>query len=335
MKITIDLPDYWSSFKLKNFIPCGSSSSAIDQKNNCAYIFGGTNWKDSSLNYLYKFNLDNENIEIIDELKISSRFNHRIFYTINNKIVIIGGIKNHDKQNYSNLEYCNDIIIYDLIKQEIKIINIKNDLLKRGQFTASYYEKENSIYIFGGFNRSDLLKFNLNDNSLNEINPLKNILNKRAGMISEVLPNDNLFIFSGFGGYNGKPICYNDYYLYNIIDNTISKKDCNEVVGRTFAKSFHYKKMKKIIIFGGTLNGMESSGSFYFYDYEKDFFNVIHINPLPLDLVEPTLIFSEKNDLLYILGGLIPKNRTDYNVNEIIYRLNFNEVNKDAWLGHP
>lgn len=334
MNYFIELENYWNKIDIdKNkFLPVGSGAICLNNNENIAYIYGGSDYKNNS-NVLYKFNLDSEKFEIIDELNIKSRINHKMFYTKDNKLCIVGGVNNNNETQ--QLDYCDDIIIYDLLKKDINIIKTPVNKMKRGQFTAGLDFNNNILYIFGGFNNSDFFKIDLNTYKIEEIIANGDKINARAGMISEVLPNGDYFIFSGFDNINGKSICYNDYFIYKPNKNLLVKKECNENIGRSFARSFIYKELKKVIIFGGSLNGMEASGSIFFYDYEKDFFNVAYIQPLPKERVEPMVIFSEKNKKMYVISGLEPTGRSGYKVIDEIMVLDFNKLNDEVWLGHP
>jgi len=337
MKYFLELKNYWSKIDIdkSKFLPAGAGAITINKVKNIAYLYGGLNYKMNLKKYsnkLYKLDLNNESFELIDELNIKNRFNHKMFYTKNNKLCILGGFNNVNEDK--PLEYCDEILLYDISTKKIENISISPGLMKRGQFTASMNFEENIVYVFGGFNNSDFFKIDLSNKCIVNLEPVGDKFNSRAGMISEVLPNGNYFIFSGFNNIDKKSICYNDYYIYNPQKNEITKNECNENVGRTFAKSFVYEDLKKIIIFGGSPNGMEGSGSIYFYDYEKDFFNIAYIQELPKSRVEPFVIFSKQNKKMYVISGLEPDGKNYNNINEIMV-LDFNKIDNEAWLGHP
>jgi N-acetylneuraminic acid mutarotase len=332
MKYNLELENYWNKIDIDNvFLPVGSGAGAVNKFENVAYIYGGSDYKTNN-NKLYKFDFNSEKFELLDEILIKNRFNHKMFYIKNNKLCIIGGVNNTNENK--PMEYCNDIILYDILTKKIKYIEIPIDKMKRGQFTAGLDFNENIIYVFGGFNNSDFFKINLNNEKIDDIKPSGDKLNARAGMISEVLPNGNYFIFSGFNDVNKKPICFNDYYIYNPNENKLIRKDCTENIGRTFGKSIINDDIKKLIIFGGSYNGMEVSGSIYFYDYEKDKFNMAYLQPLPKVRVEPIVVFSNKNKKMYIISGLEPTGRNYKKINEIMV-LDFNKINEEVWQGHP
>jgi len=332
----IRLPDYYSRIELNEkccFKPVVGASACIDKENNIAYIFGGSDFKKYNPLNLFKFDLNTEKFEIIDQLDIKPRINHNIFYSKRNKIYIVGGL-NPDFKNRDDF-FRNEIIEYDLSEKNMKNLISDDELLKRGRPSVSFDEKNENIYIYGGFDKSDFLIFDLKSNELKEITPEGVEVDKRTIMVSEMLPNGKLFIFSGFTNTKDCPICYNDYYIYDPDDNHLIKKSCNEIIGRSCAKSFVFEEMNKVVFFGGTMNGMEPSAAFYFYDYEKDYFNGLQIQCLPLGIIEPASLFSKKTKKLYIISGGSFKTREEYNILNGIFIVDFNKITNEAWMDHP
>ncbi len=333
----IKTADYYDRIEFDEkcpFKPVMGASSCIDKENNVAYLFGGSDYKKYNPVSLFKFDLNNKKFEIIDQLDIKPMINHNIFYS-KNKIYIVGGL-NPDFMNRDDY-FRNDIIEYDLLEQKMNRLISEDELLKRGRPGVSFDEKRNKIYIYGGFGKSDFLIFDLKSNVLKQIVPEGTEPDKRAVMAAEMLPDGKLFIFSGFTNTKGCPICYNDYYIYDPDKNQLIKKECNELIGRSAAKSFVYEEENKVIIFGGSPNGMEISRALYFYDINKDVFNIFYMQDLVQERIEPAHFFSEKLKKLYIISGGCPsyKNMREYEFLKDIIIVDFNKITNEAWIGHP
>ena len=82
----------------------------------------------------------------------------------------------------------------------------------------------------------------------------------------------------------------------------------------------------KVIIYGGTYNGMELSNSFYYFDYVSEEFNIIRISSFPEERVEPSVMYSSSMGKLYIISGGKPEKRNYVNYKNIL-ALDFNMLN--------
>jgi hypothetical protein len=338
MKYSIELPDYWRKIDLKeqpSFHPVGASATAVNQERNLGYIFGGVDGSNQLNSRLYTFDMDSETIELHDELPIAGRTGHRMFYLPGEKLCIIGGFKSTDDSAGSVLQYHDEILLYDIKDKTVEAINIPEGMMARGQFTAAFDNHTMLLYIFGGFNNDSLYSFDTVSYETRELDPAGDKLTKRAGMISEVLPSGDYFIFSGFQKVNNRSVCHNDYYLYTPSTDRVIQTRCSEQFGRTFAKSFLCPKRDKVLFYGGSYNGMEGSGAIYFYDYKDDCFNRLYVESLPGERVEATVLYSEKNDLLYVIAGLKPDGMKGYHTWNEVMVLDFTLIDEDAWTGHP
>lgn len=330
MKYTINLPDYWEIKEInnKNKEPFPLIASVGACNDDCGYIFGGEDSDENFYSNLYRFNFNTEKIELIDRLPIRPRAGSEMFVTQDNTIYIVGGFYRNYKIEKKELIFFNEIIEYRVDSKEIK----KNTLpenFKISNFSCCLDYKKLDIYIYGGDGikkrddgfygetYSDFYKINIKTNKINKIIPKGDKFDKRSGMTTELLPNNNIFIFSGFYHDGKNPVCFSDYYLYDIKSNVLKRKKCNEFVGRTFAKPILFEDRNFVLLYGGTYNGMELSASFVSYDYIKDVFNLfLPFEPLPEKRVEPVVLYSKKKRKIYIIGGGKIISPTKYSVFE-------------------
>ena len=68
---------------------------------------------------------------------------------------------------------------------------------------------------------------------------------------------------------------------------------------------------------------MECSRSIIIYDYEKDLFNDLHIQEIPVAITEGIVFYIEENNKLYIAGGI-----SENTVQDIIWELDIDEIMK-------
>jgi N-acetylneuraminic acid mutarotase len=326
MKYELELKDYWSIKTLNDnydYLPNNGATSAVDLKNNIAYIFGGFNAEHFMSLKLIKFDLNTEEFEIYDELDVELRINHEMHF-YNNKIYIIGGLK---YLYHNNFEMLKEIIIYDIINKNYEIIEF-NSIEVKARYTSFLDSTNESIYLYTGTSENNFYKFCLKTKLFEKITPKGKSFNERSGMISQFLPNGKALIFSGFGkDHNNIMSCFNNYYLYDTNQNINEFNYCNEVVGRTFSKSFIIDEYKKVVIYGGSINGMEDSGFLYMFDYEKNKFEPIYVQTLPVNMSNKVVVFSGKSKKMYYFFGTV-NNKETYE----IFILDFNKIPKKNWI---
>lgn len=327
MEYIVELSDYWAQIKnnLKDVFIGGCLATDIDQTNNIAYLYGGLSL-DKPNNKLYKFDLNSQKINVIATLPIIDRINHKMYLLDSSTLLIVSGTS----IDYSNISSTIELYYYNLITHEIDVYNTKVPF--RGQFSSTINKTACKLYLFGGFERNDFYEIDLSQRSVTQ-KYLDSIAN-RAGAVCEFITPNKIFIFSGFNRNENKSLCLNNYVIINTDDYSYIENELSEPFGRSFAKSCIVPNIKKILIFGGSINGMETSGSLYFYDYEKNVFNIAYLQALPGERVEPAMIYSERNNKVYIIGGLIPDGRM-YKFHNSIMSLDLNQLSNDVWLGHP
>lgn len=329
MEYTKKLENYWNEIKLDHnkFIPRGGLSSAIDDKNNCVYVYGGENYNyPGKYNQIYKIDLFTNDIYEIDSLDIEDRINHRMFLTDDHRIVIISGWSSDF--SVGMLDKTIIIYFYDIKTKRLEKLDTKIE--NRGQLAACINNNKNKIYLFGGFDKTDFYSINLKTYEISELNTFSKTM--RAGMIFDVLPNNEIFCFSGFYREDSKSKCHNDLIFYNPDTKKVISKELREPFGRTFSKHAIIENLNKILIYGGTVNGMEHSHYLYFYDYKKDFFNVARIQPLPGERIEPTTFYSKNLNKFYILGGFEINEKGGYTAQENLIMLDIALLDENVWI---
>ena len=337
MEYIINLPDYWDKIDLKNnknFRPSMASLWAFDA--NYGFLFGGLDENDIFNSFLYRYSFDENIFTLAGELDIEPRGGGKMFYH-DNKLYIVGGFfHDHSNKTYKTFP---EIIIFDLLTRKKEKIYIRqiNKVVQSG----ICMDKENGyIYIYGGFNiagsgkdsdmKNGFIKIDIENNNIEPIRPDSREMERRAMMACEVLPDGRVFIFSGFSQIKGKALCHNDYFIYDPVSNELQKHLCNEMVARTGSKIFINSKKSHIVFYGGTYNGMETSGSFFIYDIRNRKFNFTMIHPLPGEIVEPALFYSSKLKKVYIIGGGNPVSELDYKICDHIMILDLKKV-KEKW----
>jgi hypothetical protein len=192
------------------------------------------------------------------------------------------------------------------------------------RFTSFFDYKNGDIYYTGGMNMDNAIyKLNILSGEIIEINHKHYF--SRAGSTS-MSYEEKAIIFSGFTKNNNIPVCYSDYYIFSLRDNnTIIQRRCNEFVGRTFSKSILLKKYHKILFMLGTYNGMEQSRSIIYYDYAKDYFMDLGIQDIPLSIVEGIIFYIEKENKIYISGG-VPGGKSMGTVYDNIWELDIGKI---------
>ena len=329
MKYTKKLENYWNEIKLDHniFISRGGLASAIDDKNNCVYIYGGENYNyPGKYNQIYKIDLLTNEVYEIDSLDIVDRINHRMFLTNDQRIVIIGGWSSDF--SIGMIDKTIIIYFYDIKTKKLERLDTKID--NRGQLAACIDNDKNKIYLFGGFEKSDFYCINYKTNEILELDTFSSTM--RAGMIFDVLPNNEIFGFSGFYKEDNKSKCHNDLVFYNPDTKKVYSKELREPFGRTFSKHAIIENLDKILIYGGTVNGMEHSRYLYFYDYKKDFFNIARIQPLPGERIEPTIFYSRNLNKFYILGGFEIDGNGGYTAQENLIMLDIALLEENVWI---
>jgi hypothetical protein len=328
MKYTVELENYWSMIDITNtpFIPVGGLAACIDQEKDIIYLFGGMGESSEKINGLYKFDLSNNEITKLFNVDINERINHKMYFIGNNKICIVGGYDYKQEAQPKTIE----IILVDITNSKFDLFDTGIDF--RAQFGSAYDKHSGSVYLYNGFGKNDFWCIHLLGKQVHKIEI--NQAESRAGMVCEYLQENKFFIFSGFSKNNEKAKCHNDIIFINTKTNEITKHDLNEPFGRTFSKSVIIEELNKILFYGGSVNGMESSGSLYFYDYKTDLFNVAYIQPLPGERVESAMIYSKNKKKVYIIGGLQPQGRS-YKAYGNMMVLDLTLVGNEVWLGHP
>lgn len=317
----INLDPYWDiRTASKGFIPHAAGASVVDQENNRAYYYGGFAQGGTTPRGLYSMDLDSLEIKHHFDLDLPGRMNHQLLLNESGQLLILGGYYQNQPQN--------DLLIVHPEKGILQRHVFEEEALFGQQQTAFYQAPY--IYVYGGFYRDRFFRIHTQSFAVEDLSPKGR--DARAGMISQLLPTGKAFIFSGFSYGERGPVCHNNYYLYDPEENQLEQRECNEVCGRTFARSFSMPGQKKILIALGTINGMELSGAFYYYDWEKDHFNRLFIQSLPGERAEPLVFYSEKNRQCHILGGGIPGPEYEFLEEHII--LDFNRVPQDAWEFH-
>lgn len=335
MDYNIKLGDYWQLIETDKYADYSSKAAAavaVDQVKDLAYIYGGFTNDNQTPGDLHIFNMKTYQIELIDCLENQGRINHKMFLLKNDRLCIIGGVKNINDSERP--QFCDDLIIYNIKMRKIEDRISFNGKMKRVQFEATYGYKNNEIYIYGGSNTSDFFKISMGDFSITDINPRGDLLLKRTGHVMEYLPDGTIFIFSGFLHENGYSICHNDFSIYDIKADSIVIGGCTEQIGRSFSKAVVDRSKNRVLIAGGTINGMESSGSIYFYDYKEKRFNIVYIDAFP-ERGEPAVFLSDKQKKVFISGGVISKDVTGFEVLNEIFILDLNKISEASWTGHP
>lgn len=326
MNYSVLLDNYWTVKEINSIMsPVVSGASVVDQLAGQAYLYGGLAADGVFPGGLYSMDLDNMEINHHYDLDIPGRMNHQIFLLEKGTLLILGGTrKGH---------ICTDILELDPLKGLLRQHSFAEESLFAMQQT--FFFQAPYIYVYGGFikggkNSDRFFRIHTESFKVEDLSPMNR--DARAGMISQVLPGNKSFIFSGFSYGDERPLCHNNYYLYDIEQNRLEKRECNEVCGRSFAKSFILPERQKVVIGLGTINGMETSGAFYHYDWEQDRMNRLFIQSLPVERVEPLVFYSEKNRQCHILGGTIPGPEISPLKEHVI--LDFNQVPEDAWDFH-
>jgi len=326
MDYSVSLDEYWTVNKKDTVMaPVIAGASVVDQRTGLAYLYGGMAEGGLLPCGLYAMDLDNLEIQHLYDLDTPGRMNHQMFLTEKGRLLILGGVRQG--------VICNEILELDPRKGLLRQHSFKEESLFAMQQTAFYQAPY--LYVYGGFvqggrNTDRFFRIHSESFVVEDLSPAGK--DARAGMISQVLPENKAFIFSGFSYGDEGPDCHNNYYLYDIKQNLMEKRKCNEVCGRSFAKSFLLPDRKKVIIALGTINGLETSGAFYHYDWEQDRMNRLFIQTLPVERVEPMVFYSEKNRQCHILGGAIPGPEMNPLKEHVI--LDFNQVPDNAWEFH-
>jgi hypothetical protein len=317
---TIILEDYWHYNKLPNNHPLIKAASAhcLNTEQTKLYLFGGFNKEFKLSEELFVINTNDFSVENQINLNIEKRMNPEMYYW-NNCIIIIGG----SSFDYSKpMKLYDEIIIIELPGYKIKNIELENIGLR---FTGFFDYKNGDLYYTGGLNTDNTIyKINILTEKVEKIKFDEGIYFSRCGTSSKSY-GKKAILFSGFRNYNNIPKCHSDYYIYDFKEKTINLKECNEFVGRTFSKTVLMEKYNTILFVFGTSNGIESSRSIIIYDYDKDIFDDLHIQEIPVTIVEGIVFYIEKKNKLYIAGG-ISHDKDREIVHEIIWELNIGKI---------
>ncbi len=327
MRYTVELNDYWSAIDARgtDFVPAGGLATAVDSERNVAYLYGGDTLGKAN-DRLYAFDLGTGTIRVVAALPLKDRINHRMYWRGGDRLCIVGGASLSDRNNPATIE----LQLYDLKRNEIE--TVVTPIPFRNQFGSCYDAHTDTVYLYGGFGRNDFHAIRVADGSVSPIELGRQ--EDRAGPVCEFLAPDTVFVFSGFSARDGVSVCHNDYLLARPGESSCETVRCTEPFGRSFAKSVVVEALHKVLIFGGTHNGMEGSGAFYFYDYREGVFNVANIQGLPVGLTEPAMVYSEKNHAVYIVGGFLDRGAA-YQAHDYVMKLDLAAVPAEAWTGHP
>jgi len=313
---TIILEDYWNYNKLNNnhpFIKAGASC-CLNNDQDKLYLFGGLNKELQLSKELFVINTNDFSIENQIHLNIEKRINSEMYFW-NNNLIILG--------DYSkSVELYKEIIVIDLFDYKIKKIKLENIGLR---FTGFFDYKYGDLYYTGGLNIDNkIYKINIVTEEIEKIEFDEKAYFSRCGASSKSYGRKAI-LFSGFRNYNNIPKCHSDYYIYDFDKKTINWKECNEFVGRTFSKAILIEKYNSILFVFGTYNGMETSRSIIIYDYNKDIFDDLHIQDLPVAITEGIVFYIEKKNKLYIAGG-ISHDKKQKMVQDIVWELDIEKI---------
>lgn len=316
----IILEDYWTYNILPNnhpFVKTGSSH-CLNTEQDKLYLFGGSDKEFKLSKELFIINTNDFSIENQVDLNIKNRICPEMYYW-NNYIVIIGG----SSSDYSKpMELYGEIIIVELPKYNIRKIKLENIGLR---FTSFFDYKDGNLYYTGGLDADSIIyKINIETGKIEKIKFDEKTYFSRCGT-SSISYGKKAILFSGFRNYNNIPKCHSDYYIYDFEKKTINWKECNEFVGRTFSKTVLMEKYNAILFVFGTYNGMEGSRSIILYDYDKDIFDDLHIQEIPLAITEGIVFFIEKKNKLYVAGGMSHDKDKEV-VHDIIWELDIGEI---------
>jgi N-acetylneuraminic acid mutarotase len=314
----IELEDYWNHNKLTDNHPFIRAAAAhcLNKGQDKLYLYGGFDREFKLTNDLFVINTDDLSIKKQISLNIEKRLNPQMYYH-NNSIFIAGG----SSFDYSKpVKLFNEIIIVELSGYKIRKIEIENIGLR----FASFFDYENcNLYYVGGLDK-DNNKVNIETSSVEKVRFEENIYFPRCGSTA-LSYQKKAILFSGFRNENNAPKCYSDYYTYNLEEKTMKHNECNEFVGRTFSKAVLIEKYNAILFVFGTYNGMETSRSIIMYDYQKDIFDDLHIQEIPVAITEGIIFYLERKKKLYIAGGLT-HDISGQKIYDILWELNIDKI---------
>ena len=306
----IELEEYWDYQKLPGNHPFvkTASSHCFNNGQGRMYLFGGFGPDFTVSNKLYEIDPENSGVYNTIDPGIEGRTNHDMYFW-KDTIIIAGGIS----YDYPNpLRVFQEIILISLPGYEVRTIRL--DFIGM-RFTSFFDYSAGCLYYTGGFETDNAVyKVDIASGKIQRID-IDGSYFSRGGAASLSF-GDKAILFSGFRKENGIPHCYSDYYIYSFADGTMEHSLCSEFAGRTFSKPLLLRKYHKILFMLGTYNGMEQSHSGVCYDYEKNMFDGLCMQDIPVSAAEPVVYYLERTDRIYISGGI-----TNNTVQDILWKL--------------
>jgi N-acetylneuraminic acid mutarotase len=207
------------------------SNNAGDVVGNCYYLFGGENKNGKAVNSIYSYNIDEDRWEKISfsVKEIPPMIGHTCnYYGPSGLFIVFGG--------FYNAKYSNDIFTYH-DKKWIKLNTISVAPIGRIYHTSTLID--DCLYVYSGETMdgvylNDLWKYNIRNNSWEEILPVGEVPKPRTGHTC-VHYNGYLYIF---GGKIANIQERNEFWKYDI------KKNAFELIHDTLIDQTSYETIE-------------------------------------------------------------------------------------------
>jgi hypothetical protein len=275
-----------------------AASCCLDEEGGVLWVFGGFAGDFVASNELVAVDAVTLEVREIARLDVPARINQEMYFW-NGLVILIGG-SSFDFS--SSMQLSREAIVYDTGTKSAKRFAAKGLCLR----CASFFDADvGALYYTGGvhFSKSSMYRLDISTGENDEI-ALDPPFIPKTGSTSIWLPTKKAIVFSGFTKDGDIPTCHSDYSLIDPAGRSATTRRCNEFVGRTFSKAVLVERYKKALFLQGTWNGMEAARSVVYYDYERDRFDDLYLQPLPVDIIEGMAFYLRKENMVRVVGGM-------------------------------
>ena len=179
--------------------------------------------------------------------KPSHRYNHRIAYIGDNKVLLFGGYSGRPSPS----GFLDDTWMYDLSDNTWTNLNPSGDKPSARQGHEMVYIGNDHVLLFGGFDDgymyvNDTWVYDLSDNTWINLNPSGDKPLARSGHAMAYMGNDQVFLFGGYGVG-----CYNDTWVYDVSDNGWTNLNPSGGPSPRWESKVAYIGGDRVLLFGG------------------------------------------------------------------------------------
>lgn len=250
---------------------------------NYLYVYGGMDINEGKMTDLHRINLNNFDSPKWEEIRtlgvLPERLSGQSGVLVNNLFYMLGGENECEKST-------NSLYILDLesFKWEKRIF-LESDVPNLYGHTLNYYEKENTLYTYGGFSKGSYInsifsysidkyewtEYKYADISNNDEAPVGRIFH------SSLINKDYLYIYAGLNEVS----TLDDMWKFSLIDKKWEKIIYNNTEENIpHAKSGHsavyYEPWDSIIIFGGKYTNIQERNEMWKFDLKTNSFSILH-----------------------------------------------------------